>query len=504
MSNLVTRRQFLRSAGGVTFLALVPVGRGLFAAPVDSGPPLPRFTALPYIQPGNNSLLIDGQEGVTLAWQTELVNAEFRLDYGPTPHYGVSAKIDRKKLGAANASESGFNYAASLQTLKLDTRYYYRLTGNDRKIVEGQFTTRKPRGQAMRFVAFGDNANGAPGERAVAFQAYQAHPDFIMNTGDNVYDHGLNREYTERFFPVYNADRADPKIGGPILRSVPFYTVMANHDVNDHGPGHMPAADFDLHADSLAYYTNMHLPLNGPPAPQKKTPIIGAPNKVQDFLRAAGARFPTMANYSYDYGDAHFLCLDSNVYIDPNEPALQKWIADDLGGTDALWKFVVFHHPGFDAGDNHYNEQHMRALAPLLEAHGVDFCLNGHEHVYQRSRPLRFAPADAALASPVHGPNRMVPGDFTVDRVFDGRTKTRPDGILYIITGAGGQQLYNHGYDEAPEKWLHAEDNNVEYVARFVCSQHSLTIFDIDGKNLTMRQIGENGQELDAIRVTKA
>ncbi len=48
MSEL-TRRQFLHSAGGLIFLLLVPVGRGLFAAPDGAGGSLPRFTALPYM-----------------------------------------------------------------------------------------------------------------------------------------------------------------------------------------------------------------------------------------------------------------------------------------------------------------------------------------------------------------------------------------------------------------------------------------------------------------------
>ena len=50
-STAFTRRDFLRSAGGVTFLALIPEwASGLFAAP---GTTLAaNFTALPYVQPG--------------------------------------------------------------------------------------------------------------------------------------------------------------------------------------------------------------------------------------------------------------------------------------------------------------------------------------------------------------------------------------------------------------------------------------------------------------------
>jgi len=151
-----------------------------------------------------------------------------------------------------------------------------------------------------------------------------------MNTGDNVYENGLDDEYARYFFPVYNSNIAEIRTGAPLLRSVPFYTVIANHDVHGKGPDKGPAADFDKSPDALAYYTAMHLPLNGPAAPSHATPAIGDADAIVAFRAAAGARFPRMANYSFDYGDAHFLCLDANVYVDPTNAALQAWIEADL------------------------------------------------------------------------------------------------------------------------------------------------------------------------------
>jgi hypothetical protein len=496
----LTRREFLCSAGGVTFLALTPAGRGLFAAP---GAALPRFTALPYVQPGTASRLVDGQESLVIAWQTEARPADFRLDYGPTRSYGRTAPAARAgRWQGAAGSDRRFNYAATLTGLALGRRYFYRLRGGGRTVAEGYLTTRQGRGRPIRFVAFGDNAYGDPGEKAVACHAYRQSPDFILNTGDNVYESGLDSEYARYFFPVYNADAADPAVGAPLLRSVPFYTVLANHDVHHKdGAGH-PAADFDEARDSLGYYTAMHLPRNGPaPSP---TPLAGDPRWVGDFRACAGPRYPHMANYSFDCGDAHFLCLDSNVYVDPAAPALRAWIEADLAATDAPWKFVVYHHPAFNVGDKHYKEQQMRVLSPLLEAHGVDVCLHGHEHVYQRTKPLRFRPTDTAKAGPAHGSDRRIPGVFTIDEAFDGHARTRPDGILYITTGAGGKELYDPDLDDTPARWLHADDGDVAYNARFVSRAHSFTVFDVAEGEITMRQIDEAGHEIDRIRVTKA
>lgn len=497
----ITRRQFLRSAGGVTFLALTPIGRGLFAAP---GAALPRFTALPYVQPGASSRLADGQEAIVIAWQTEHQAAEFTLDYGPTEQRGRTAMVTRtERWQGSQAADRWYNYAAALTGLHLSKRYRYRLRGNGQTIAEGYFTTRKKRGDPLRFVAFGDNAYGNPGQRAVAYYAYQAHPDFIMNTGDNVYESGLDSEYAKYFYPIYNADGADPAVGAPLLRSVPFYTVIANHDVHHKDAAKHPAADFDEARDSLAYYTAMHLPLNGPTPPPSPTPLLGDPKLIADFEQCAGPRFPGMANYSFDYGDAHFLCLDSNIYIDPDSPALQAWIESDLKATDALWKFVVYHHPAFNAGAKHYKEQQMRVLSPLFESQGVDLCLHGHEHTYQRTMPLRFRPTDLSKAAPSHAGDRRIPGVFTVDTAFDGQGKTRPEGIIYVTTGAGGKGLYDPDFDNAPEKWLHPDDNNVAYVARFFSARHSLTVFDIHASSLTLTQIDETGKEVDRFQIHK-
>lgn len=513
----ITRRQFLRAAGGITLLTLVPAGRGLFAAPQTEAH-LPLFIVPPYIQPGSASKLIDGQDTLVVAWQTEDAPADFTVEYGLTKSYGQTAAIVQGERGPGKSKKSAnsplsdnsiemrrLNYHAALTGLSLGKVYHYRVRGNGQTIAEGYATTRKPRGKKIRFVTFGDNSYGDISDRAIAYYAYRAMPDFVMNTGDNVYESGLDNEYARYFFPAYNADFASPHDGAPLLRSVPFYTVLANHDVNfksENGP----VADFDRAADALGYYTAMHLPLNGPTAPSNPTPIVGSDQDVLDKFKAcAGDRFPTMANYSFDYGDAHFLCLDSNEYVDPTNTALQAWIESDLSSADAPWKFVVHHHPAFNVGNEHYREQHMRALSPIFEKNGVDMCLHGHEHTYQRTQPLRFAPTDlsnAGLGGP--GKGRLVPGQFTIDTKFDGKTETKPDGVLYITTGAGGKELYEPAYTDNPSAWLHPEDNNVAYVAKFYSRHHSLTVIDLDANTLDLVQINELGDEVDRIRVTKA
>ena len=502
----VSRRELLKAAGGLTFLALVPAARGRFILEPWTGPApaRPAFTALPYVQPGDNSRLVPGQEETVLAWQTDARPADFTVVYGPTGRYGRTARVSmtRRWSGDKEDGETRLNYAARFTGLALGTRYQYRVSLGDHPIAEGYFTTRKPRGAPSRFVAFGDNSFGEVGERAIAYHAYQTRPDFVMNTGDNVYEGGLDNEYARYFFPVYNADVAGERLGAPLLRSIPFYTVIANHDVHGKTAEGHPVANFDADVDSLAYFTNMHLPLNAPVHAQP-TPIVGAPSRLDAFRACAGVRFPRMANYSFDYGDGHFLCLDSNLYLDPTDSAWQQWIAADLAGTEAAWKFVVYHHPAFNVGLEHYTEQHMRVLSPIFERHGVTIVFHGHEHNYQRTRPIRFAPAGPGAAPRLNAKDRLVPGTFTVDTAFDGRRVTRPQGVIYLTTGAGGKHLYDPDFTNTPSRWLRSEDRNVAYVARLVADRHSLTVVDVRTRELVVRQVDEWGQEVDRIRITR-
>jgi hypothetical protein len=512
----LSRRSLFQAAGGISLLALVPrLGRTAeepttyhaeFAesnqAFKDNRPPV--FIALPYLQPGANaSKLVEGNESVILAWQTDGIPAEFKVSYGlHGDEHTVEPTTKMRISGSKSESDTRLNYAAELTRLKLGTRYRYKVSMEGQTVLEGYFSTRKPRGHKARFVSFGDNSYGEISDRNIAYQAYHAMPDFVMNTGDNVYESGLDNEYARYFFPVYNSDQAGPRLGGPLLRSVPFFTVLANHDVSGKHPGGGPGADFTKYADALGYFTNMYLPLNGPVSPTP-TPIFGSEPHIKIFTEAAGDRFPRMGNYSFDYGDGHFLCLDSNVYIDPTSRELQSWIEQDLQGTDAAWKIVVYHHPAFNVGLEHYDEQHMRVLCGLFEKSGVALVLSGHEHTYQRTRPLKFTPKDSGEGADVNSKTRLVPGVFQIDRQYDGVSNKRPDGILYITTGAGGKHLYDAELNQNPKNWLHEEDNYADYVAKVITDRHSLTVIDMDSRSLVMRQVDQWGNEIDRWDILK-
>jgi hypothetical protein len=131
-------------------------------------------------------------------------------------------------------------------------------------------------------------------------------------------------------------------------------------------------------------------------------------------------------------------------------------------------------------------------MAEIFEAGKVDIVFNGHVHNYQRSYPLRFVPAQRAEGKP-RGP---IGGRWTLDKRFDGGARTRPDGIIYLVTGAGGAGLYNPEQQDDRGSWQ-------EFTDKFISKVHSLTVVDVDARSLTVRQVSADGAELDRFVVTK-
>ena len=94
----------------------------------------------------------------------------------------------------------------------------------------------------------------------------------------------------------------------------------------------------------------------------------------------------------------------------------------------------------------------MRLLAEVFEAGRVDVVFSGHVHNYQRTYPLRFTTEKDKYGKPIRDQNK-VPGRWQLDKVFDGRSRTRPEGVIYIVTGAGGNTLYNPEQENDPGSW---------------------------------------------------
>src|SRR5205814_345473 len=210
---------------------------------------------------------------------------------------------------------------------------------------------------------------------------------------------------------------------------------------------------------------------------------------VAAFRDAAGPNFPRMTNFSFDYGNSHWLILDSNPYVDFTGPELTRWVDEDLkAAKSATWKFVAFHHPGFSSSRTHFQEQQMRVMAELSERNKVDVVFTGQVHNYKRSYPLY---------SKVGAKNgRVVDGEWKLDKKYDGEAHTKPDGIIYLVSGGGGAKLYNPEQQSDPASLQ-------TFTCKYIADTHSLTQAFVNGSYIRFKQISQDGKELDAFTITK-
>ncbi|HEV7333624.1 MAG TPA: metallophosphoesterase family protein [Flavisolibacter sp.] len=449
-----------------------------------------KIQVTPFIQPGNAPTLL--REEKVIIWQTDSLPGSFTVEYGTNMRYNQTATVKSTPLNLQNAHP--IIYRAVLPNLQFNKQYNYRVRLNGAVVAAASFSTRSTK-SSSRFVVFGDCGIGTAAQARIAYQTYLQKPQFVLITGDNVYQRGRASEYLKNYFPYFNATESSPAKGAPLMASVPFYVVVGNHDVW--------AADLDTYPDGLAYFYYYDLPLNAPAFKHAVT-AKGKPERVAAFKKATEPRYPNMTNYSFDHGNVHIVCIDANVYMKPFEADFLSWLENDLKSSKAKWKIVNYHQPGFNSSNAHYNQQWMRAISPLFEQSGVDLVLNGHVHNYQRSHPLKFAPKLTSTGQPVIDSTGRVDGSFTLDMAFDGKKNTTPKGILYIVTGAAGAGLYDTAFSNKPEKWVHAPEANwVPFTAKFISHVHSFSLVETSGNKLTFKQLDLEGKLIDEITITK-
>jgi len=103
-------------------------------------------------------------------------------------------------------------------------------------------------------------------------------------------------------------------------------------------------------------------------------------------LPASGPAGETYMTYSLDYGNSHFIMLDTNR--DGNHHTVnQAWLAADLAATTAEHIFVFGHEPAYPAGPHVGSSldaypAERDAFWDLLADYDVDAYFAGHEHLY--------------------------------------------------------------------------------------------------------------------------
>jgi len=452
----------------------------------------PDFLVKPYLQIGKSP----SPESLQLLWHAAVSNDAWLVEYKSIRgnEWIRSENQTSSKIAVAGVDPFAV-YSDSFIGLEPGSTFMYRVSKNGRVVFSAEAKALKSPEQSYRVAISGDMGAGSNTAKRIAFEINKAKPDMVAIAGDIVYNRGLLSEYRTKFWPVYNKDDADT-LGAPLMRSIPFVAAVGNHDAL--------GRDLNAYPEALAYYYFWDQPMNGPNGKEGGAfvpALVGSDINKKAFYDAAGDKYPRMTNFSFDQGNAHWTVLDSNPYVDWNDSTLRDWVAKDLAAAaNATWRIVLFHHPGFNSSRAHYEQQQMRLIAPILENGKVDIVFAGHVHNYQRTYPMLFKP-DNLGNQLVAGANNIkigktVNGRWTLDKKFDGKRHTKPKGVIYITTGAGGQGLYNPEQQKDTDSWQ-------KFTVKFVSTVHSFTIMDVEGNTLILRQVNIDGKGVDTIKITK-
>ena len=435
----------------------------------------------PTVQLGDR--VANGENSFAIVWQTEDRDGAYSLTWAQGSKW-ETAKMSYRTIKVTGIEPHRF-YTAVIKGYKPGARLEYKLNLGDKNVYSGVTMSPKAENQPYEFAVFGDCGIGTNDEALVSFQTAQRKPDLLLLTGDLVYGSGRISEYRKNFYPYYTAEFPSPKNGSALFANTLTAAAPGNHDILDRG--------LDKHPDGLAYFYYWAQPLNGPITNigNVSSPTLSGGKAEQDaFLAGATSNYPRLAMFSFDFGNAHITSLDANRYVDWTDPKLRAWLRDDLAkAAKKTWRFVMFHQPGFHSSATHQDEKQMRQVADLFEEGKVDIVFAGHVHNYQRSFPIQVNDKKGATKA------ELAKDDWSVDKSFDGEKNTKPNGVVYIVDGAGGAHLYNPELNGKPELW---KPFQATYFSEF-----SLSMVKVAGKTLTLRQLDVSGKELDRMVITK-
>lgn len=316
------------------------------------------------------------------------------------------------------------DHLVTLTNLSSDTRYFYSIGTGAGMLAGGpdySFVTSPIAGKPTRIWAMGDCGTVAYGGQEIQMRdAYYAYAglrdtDVWLFLGDNAYGYGTDLEYQVAVFDVFRA----------MLRRTPAWSTLGNHET------YSPLAP---DPEPIAYFPIFSLPTGG---------------------EAGGVASGTENYYSFNYGNIHFVCLDSELSVrQPGSPML-TWLEADLVANTNDWVIAFWHSPPYSKGshnsdnlfDNGGNMTEMRSyVVPLLESYGVDLVLCGHSHNYERSFLMdgHYGFSDSLMPGMLKDGGSGRPEETGAYR----KPTTGPganEGAVYVVAGSSGWATFQTG-----------------------------------------------------------
>ena len=369
---LVSRRRFMRAA---------VIGAGLVAA----GPTLWKRPGHAAEAPGARHLMFgaDPAREMAVSWATTGPVQNAVLDLGLDGGYGTVVPAESRAV----ADTATVYHHARLTGLTPGTGYHYRVRHDGGAAEDATFRT-APAGPApFTFTAFGDQGV-SDGAKAVTARLAAIKPAFHIHAGDICYANNRGFGKPEEFnHPDNNVWDTWLAMMTAVGTTAPWMTAVGNHEMEG---GYGPQG-YD------GYLSRFTVPANGPAG----VPVV----------------------YSFTYGNVAFISLDANdvsYEITANtgytEGAQDQWLRARLAAlrADPGIDFIVvqFHHCAYCTNAVHASDGGVREhWEATFDEYAVDLVVNGHNHSYERTVPMRGG-------EPAEG------------------------GTVYVTAGGGGQVAY--------------------------------------------------------------
>jgi acid phosphatase type 7 len=410
------------------------------------------LTRGPYLQMGN-------QSSVTLRWRTDNPT-DSRIEVGT--NYG---NYNQQATNPTLTTE----HEVSISGLVAGTKYFYRFGSSTKVLQSGTtnyFNTAPPENTTgkIRIAVFGDCGKNSNNVQTNTLNAYLNHvennpAELLLLLGDNAYLDGTDAEYQTNFFKPY---------GSSILKNHVLFPAPGNHEY------HTATSGTDR---NIPYYQNFSVPTAG---------------------QCGGVPSGTKAYYSYDWGNIHFLSLDSYGTENPDNSRLYDtigaqvtWVKKDLAATNKKWVIVYWHHPPYSMGDHNSDKESelvkiRQNFVRILERYGVDLVLTGHSHNYERSYLLNnyygneasfdlTAHTKSSSSGKYDGSNNSCP--------YVTETGVKRHGTVFVVSGSSGgigpvQASWPHKAmpfvnNDGGMLYLEVEDNRLD--AQFIRSDGAIS-----------------------------
>lgn len=351
------------------------------------------------------------------------------------------------------------DHEIEITQLEADTRYYYNL-GEFGYSSDRFFETLPTKGKlkAYSFLVLGDCGTGYSEQTAVknaVIRENGSHFDGVLLLGDNAYQSGRDKDYQSNFF------RYDEIFSNSVIWPAP-----GNHDYNNHLP----------FSKKPAYYDIFNCPTNGEAG--------GVPSRTEKY-------------YSYDFGNIHFISIDSYDESTKQVGEMYQWLKKDLESNTQDWTIVYWHHPPYSKGSHNSDNtllnrkmaQMRKRILPLLESFYVDLVLNGHSHTYERSMLMHghYGKSETLDSTKVINDES---GSLEKDEPYV-KGGERSKGTVYCVMGSSGKVSRVHR--TWPHPIMYAYDNK----------NPGAIILEIEGRKLSFEYLTSNGTIGDRVTIIK-